>query len=160
MRRWPPRAGRRGQERRRATAANIVDALGLSAAQPNDTVAEFLAGDGINDGPKFRFPTDAAMGDGMILPATVGPCTPSRRPWTARRAAAPVHRHLPSASAYNERLGNAAYHADILAYSSARWDQEALESSALGHGLFTHALVEDSGARLTPPRAGGSTPCS
>ncbi|MFY9877529.1 MAG: hypothetical protein WAL20_18105, partial [Rhodomicrobium sp.] len=42
-----------------------------------------------------------------------------------------------SAGAYNERLGNAAYYANILAYSSARWDQEALESEVFKHGLFT-----------------------
>ena len=142
------------------TAANIVNALGLlGRAQPNDTVAVFLAGHGINDGPNYRFlSTDAAMGDGMILPATVVP-------WYAIEEAvdgAKGRRLLfidtcHSASAYNQRLGNAAYYANILAYSSARWDQEALESSALGHGLFTHALVEGLGGRggRGQDRAGG-----
>ena len=59
-----------------------------------------------------------------------------------------------SASAYNQRLGNAAYYANILAYSSARWDQEALESSALGHGLFTHALVEGLGGAADAAKSG------
>ena len=139
------------------TAANIVNALGLlSRAQPNDTVAVFLAGHGINDGPNYRFlSTDAAMGDGMILPATVVP-------WYAIEEAvdgAKGRRLLfidtcHSASAYNQRLGNAAYHANILAYSSARWDQEALESSALGHGLFTHALVEGLGGAADAAKSG------
>ena len=47
-----------------------------------------------------------------------------------------------SGNAYNQRLGNAAYHANIIAYTAARFDQEALEDTHLGHGLFTYALVE------------------
>ena len=47
-----------------------------------------------------------------------------------------------SGNAYNQRLGNAAYHANIIAYTAARFDQEALEDSTLGHGLFTYAVVE------------------
>ena len=127
------------------TAANIINALGLlSRATPNDTVAVFLAGHGMNDGPNYRFiPTDAALSHGAIKPATVVP-------WYAIEEAidgAKGRRLLfidtcHAAGAYNERLGNAAYYANILAYSSARWDQEALESSAFKHGLFTQALVE------------------
>jgi WD40 repeat protein len=127
------------------TAANIVNALGiLGRAKPNDTVAVFLAGHGINDGPNYRFvPADAAFSDGMILPASIVP-------WYAIEEAidnAKGRRLLfidtcHSAGAYNERLGNAAYYANILAYSSARWDQEAMESAQFKHGLFTQALVE------------------
>jgi uncharacterized caspase-like protein len=47
-----------------------------------------------------------------------------------------------SGNAYNPRLGNAAYHANIIAYAAARFDQEALEDESLGHGLFTYAFVE------------------
>ena len=47
-----------------------------------------------------------------------------------------------SGNAYNQRLGNAAYHANIIAYTASRFDQEALEDAALGHGLFTYAVVE------------------
>ena len=47
-----------------------------------------------------------------------------------------------SGNAYNQRLGNAAYHANIIAYTAARFDQEALEDAKLGHGLFTYAVVE------------------
>jgi uncharacterized caspase-like protein len=47
-----------------------------------------------------------------------------------------------AANAYNQRLGNAAYHANIIAYTAARFDQEALEDNNLGHGLFTYAVVE------------------
>ncbi len=127
------------------TAANIINQLGiLSGAQPNDTVAVFLAGHGLNDGPNYRFvSTDAAFANGMILPASVVP-------WYAIEEAidsAKGRRLLfidtcHSAGAYNQRLGNAAYSDNILAYSSARWDQLANESEAFGHGLFTEALVE------------------
>ncbi len=116
------------------TAANITDALGiLGGAQPNDTVAVFLAGHGFNDGPNYRFvPTDAAIANGTIRPSSVVP-------WYAIEEAvdgAKGRRLLfidtcHSAGAYNERLGNSAYYANILAYSSARRDQEALESDAL-----------------------------
>jgi uncharacterized caspase-like protein len=47
-----------------------------------------------------------------------------------------------SGNAYNQRLGNAAYHANIVAYAASRFDQEALEDARLGHGLFTYAVVE------------------
>jgi uncharacterized caspase-like protein len=47
-----------------------------------------------------------------------------------------------SGNAYNQRLGNAAYHANIIAYTAARFDQLALEDSTLGHGIFTYAVVE------------------
>ena len=33
-----------------------------------------------------------------------------------------------SGNAYNQRLGNAAYHANIVAYTAARFDQEARHS--------------------------------
>ena len=47
-----------------------------------------------------------------------------------------------SGNAYNQRLGNAAYHANIIAYTAARFDQEAMEDPKLGHGLFSYAVVE------------------
>ena len=47
-----------------------------------------------------------------------------------------------SGNAYNQKLGNAAYHANIIAYTAARFDQEAMEDTTLGHGLFTYAVVE------------------
>ena len=47
-----------------------------------------------------------------------------------------------SGNAYNQRLGNAAYHANIIAYTAARFDQTSKEDDTLGHGLFTYALLE------------------
>jgi WD40 repeat protein len=139
------------------TAANIVDALGiLGRAQPNDTVAVFLAGHGLNEGPNYRFvPTDAALADGIIRPSSVVP-------WYAIEEAidrAKGRRLLfidtcHSAGAYNERLGNAAYYANILAYSSARWDQLAWESPQFGHGFFTEAIVEGLAGKADAGKAG------
>jgi WD40 repeat protein len=139
------------------TASNILNALGIFArAQPNDTTVLFLAGHGFNDGPNYRFvSTDATVADGMILPASVVP-------WYAIEEAidrAKGRRLLfidtcHAAGAYNERLGNSAYYANILAYSSARWDQEALESDAMKHGIFTAALLEGLSGKADASKAG------
>ena len=57
-----------------------------------------------------------------------------------------------SGNAYNQKLGNAAYHANIIAYTAARFDQEAMEDATLGHGLFTYAVVRGPGrqGRVAP----------
>ena len=47
-----------------------------------------------------------------------------------------------SGNAYNQTLSNAAYHANIIAYTAARFDQTSREDDTLGHGLFTYAVVE------------------
>ncbi len=127
------------------TAANIIDAVELlRQARENDTVVLFIAGHGVNEGPSYRFlPTDATWTGGALRGSTVVP-------WQVLQEAveAAKGRRLlfvdtcHSGNAYNQRLGNAAYHANIIAYSSARFDQEALEDPALGHGLFTYAVVE------------------
>jgi WD40 repeat protein len=135
-----------GSKEDEPTAANIIDALGkLAEAQPNDTVAVFLSGHGMNEGPNYRFvPTDASvLKNGTLRPSSVVP-------WYAIEEAidgAKGRRLLfvdtcHSAGAYNDRLGNSAYYANILAYSSARWDQVAWESAQFGHGFFTEAIVE------------------
>jgi WD40 repeat protein len=134
-----------GAEADTPTAAHIVDTLSiLSDAKANDTVAVFLAGHGVNDGPNYRFvSTDAADAGGKIRASSIVP-------WYAIEEAidqAKGRRLLfidtcHSAGAYNERLGNAAYYANILVYSSARWDQVAWESPKYGHGFFTQAIVE------------------
>ena len=56
-----------------------------------------------------------------------------------------------AANAFNPRLLGDSYEANIMVYSSARGDQEALEDGSFGggHGAFTFALVEgvNGGAR-------------
>ena len=44
--------------------------------------------------------------------------------------------------------------ANILAYSSARWDQEALESDTMKHGIFTAALLEGLSGKADASKAG------
>ena len=130
------------------TAANIIDAVdSLRRAEETDTVVLFIAGHGMNDGPDYRFvPTDAEWTD----PARQSLRGSKVVPWQVLQSAmeAAKGRRLlfadtcHSGNAYNQRLGNAAYHANIVAYTAARFDQEALEDAKLGHGLFTYAVVE------------------
>jgi Caspase domain len=127
------------------TASNIIDAVELlRQAGETDTVVLFIAGHGVNDGPSYRFlPTDASWMGGALRGSTVVP-------WQVLQEAveAAKGRRLlfvdtcHAGNAYNQRLGNAAYHSNIIAYTAARFDQEALEDPALGHGLFTYAVVE------------------
>ncbi len=137
------------------TAAHILDALGLlHSARENDTVMLFVSGHGKNEGPNYRFvPTDAAWGEGEYLrPASVVPWFAFQEALTGangRRILFLDTCH--SGNAFNPRLLSDSYEANIVVYSSARADQEALENQALGggHGLFTYALVEglNGGAR-------------
>lgn len=130
------------------TKANIENALGLLAdATENDTVMVFVAGHGHNEGANYRFlPTDTAAAGGRFVPATIVP-------WYAFQEAvesAKGRRILfldtcHAGNAYNQALSNQAYHANIVVYSAARWDQSALEEPNLGgtgHGLFTYSVVE------------------
>ena len=127
------------------TANNILDAIDLlKQAKETDTVMLFIAGHGFNDGPSYRFlATDAErVGEGFRGATVV--------PWQVIQEAvesAKGRRVLfidtcHSGNAYNQKLGNASYHANIIAYTAARFDQEAMEDSTLGHGLFTYAVVE------------------
>jgi WD40 repeat protein len=127
------------------TASNILDAIDLlKQAKETDTVLLFIAGHGFNDGSNYRFlPTNAERRGDTFRGATVVP-------WQILQEAVETAKGrrilfidtCHSGNAYNQRLGNAAYHANIVAYTAARFDQEALEDSKLGHGLFTYAVVE------------------
>jgi WD40 repeat protein len=127
------------------TAANIRDALDkLRAAKETDTVVVFLAGHGANDGPNYRFlPMDAEpLGDGWRSNTAVTWYEIEETLQAARGRRLLFVDTCHAANAYNQRLGNTSYHANIIAFSSARWDQEALERADLGHGIFTYAVVE------------------
>jgi Caspase domain/WD domain, G-beta repeat len=127
------------------TAVNIIDAIDmLKQAEEADTVLVFIAGHGFNDGPDYRLvATNAEVADGVLRGSTVVP-------WQVLQSAvegAKGRRILfidtcHSGNAYNPRLGNAAYHANIIAYTAAGFDQTAKEDDNLKHGLFTYALVE------------------
>lgn len=127
------------------TAANVIDAVELlRQAEENDTVVLFIAGHGKNEGPSYRFlPTNVEWAGTSLRGSTVVP-------WQILQEAieAAKGRRLMfvdtchSGNAYNQRLGNAAYHANIIAYTAARFDQAALEDPSIGHGLFTYSVVE------------------
>jgi WD40 repeat protein len=143
------------------TANNITDAVErLRLAKETDTVVLFISGHGKNDGPDYRFlATDASWADGALRGSTVV----SWQILQGAIEAAKGRRILfidtcHSGNAYNQRLGNAAYHANIVAYTAARFDQEAMEDPSLGHGLFTYAVVEGlEGKAVVPSRGEIST---
>src|SRR4029078_8401579 len=120
-----------------------------------DTIVLFIAGHGFNDGPNYRFlPTNAEFAGGTLRGSTVVS-------WHALQEAVETAKGrrilfvdtCHSGNAYNQRLGNAASHANIVAYTAARFDQEALEDTSLGHGLFTYAVVEGlEGKAVIAPR--------
>jgi WD40 repeat protein len=127
------------------TAANISEALSaFSRTQPNDTVAVFIAGQGINEGQNYFFvPADAP-------PARNGPAPESALPWRViedaianakgRRLLFLDVNHSPGA--YNPAFGAEAYYANVVVYSAARWNQQGRDIRAFGHGVFTQALIE------------------
>jgi Caspase domain/WD domain, G-beta repeat len=127
------------------TVTNILDAIDLlKQARETDTVVLFISGHGYNDGPNYRFlPTNAEWAGGALRGATVVP-------WQVLQEAVETTRGrrimlidtCHAGNAYNQRIGNAAYHANIIAYTAARFDQLALEDAKLGHGIFTYAVVE------------------
>jgi WD40 repeat protein len=127
------------------TAANILDAIDtLKQAEETDTVVLFIAGHGINEGPNYRFlATNAERAGDALRGSTVVP-------WQILQEAVEAAKGrrilfidtCHSGNAYNQRLGNAAYHANIITYTAARFDQTAKEDDKLGHGLFTYAVVE------------------
>ena len=127
------------------TAVNILDAMDLLRdTAESDTVLLFIAGHGVNEEASYRFlPTDVERTGSSYRGRTVVS-------WQLLQEAierAKGRRILfvdtcHSGNAYNQKLGNSAYHANIITYASARFDQEALEDAQLGHGLFTYAVVE------------------
>jgi WD40 repeat protein len=125
--------------------ANILDAISLlQQAEETDTVLVFIAGHGFNDGPNYRFLATNAEWEGSTLRGS------TVVPWYALQEAVEAAKGrrilfidtCHSGNAYNQRLGNAAYHANIIAYTAARFDETAREDDNLGHGLFTYAVVE------------------
>jgi uncharacterized caspase-like protein len=108
-----------------------------------------IAGHGVNDGANYRFlPTNAEWAGSVLRGSTV-------MSWQILQEAVETAKGrrvlfvdtCHSGNAYNQRLGNSAYHANIIAYTAARFDQLANESAKLGHGLFTYAVVEGLGAK-------------
>jgi uncharacterized caspase-like protein len=141
------------------TAANILNALGmLRQTRETDTVVVFVAGHGVNEGPNYRFlPTDAAQQSAQGFQSA------SVIPWYAFQEAiesAKGRRILfldtcHAGNSYNQRLSSDSYETNVIVFSAARWDQEALERPDLGHGLFTYAVVEGIAGKAAKRDRGG-----
>src|SRR5262249_26080117 len=134
------------------TASNITDAVELlRQTDETDTVVIFIAGHGVNEGPSYRFlPTDAEWSGGALRGSKVVPWQVLQEALQSARGRRLLFVDTcHSGNAYNQRLGNAAYHENIIAYTAARFDQSALEDENLGHGLFTYAVVEGLDAKGT-----------
>jgi uncharacterized caspase-like protein len=132
------------------TANNIIDAVEpLRHTDETDTVVIFIAGHGMNEGPSYRFlPTDAEWSGGSLRGSKVVPWQVLQEALESARGRRLLFVDTcHSGNAYNQRLGNSAYHENIIAYTSARFDQRALEDRNLGHGLFTYAVVEGLGGK-------------
>jgi WD40 repeat protein len=127
------------------TRANIAAALSLlRQANSTDTVVVFLAGHGDNQGSDYFFlSADATRGeDGWESESVL-----SWRVLLDSLANSSGRRFLfvdtcRSANAFNFRLIKDAADADIIAYSATNRQQDALELATLGHGVFTHALLQ------------------
>ncbi len=133
--------GKRGEPK----AANIVDALDdLRGAEPNDTIMLFVSGHGFHEDQDYYFvPADAEFAGGRLRKSTAVPWTQFQSVLEGTNG----RRFLfldtcRSGNRYSQRLTNEAHEQNIVVYAAARWDQDALERSDLGGGLFTYALVE------------------
>ena len=129
------------------TAANINDAIDTlrQSAEDTDTVLLFIAGHGFNDGADYRFLATNAerLGSGALRGSTVVPWQTLQSAMEATKGRRVLFIDTcHSGNAYSPKLGNSAYHANIITFASARFDQEAREDAKLGHGLFTYAVAE------------------
>jgi hypothetical protein len=143
-----------GAENELPTSTNILEAIDLfKQAKETDTVVLYISGHGYNEGASYRLlATNTELIEGGLRSSTVVP-------WYALQEALEeakgrrilfvdtchsgnVYNQRLANADYSRRLGNAAYHSNIIAYTAARFDQEALEDKGLGHGLFTFAVVE------------------
>ncbi len=126
-------------------AGKIVDALDdLRGAEPNDTIMLFVSGHGFHEDQDYYFvPTDAEFAHGRLRKSTAVPWDRFQSVLEGTKG----RRFLfldtcRSGNRYSQRLTNDAYEENIVIYAAARWDQDALERSDIGGGLFTYALVE------------------
>jgi hypothetical protein len=112
------------------TAANILDAIDL-LKQAVDTIVFFIAVLGNNDGPNYPFlPTNAEWTGDALRGSTVVPwqiLQEAVETAKGRRIMFVDASH--SGNAYNQHLGDAAYHANIIVYTAGRFDQEAMAPS-------------------------------
>lgn len=127
------------------TAENIKRALKLfEKAGPQDTVVLFLAGHGINDGADYLFlPTDAETVDEKWKPDSVVNWRVLQHALqTTRGRRIMLVDTCYAGNAFNERLIKDAADASIVIFAATDADTLAQERLGLGHGVFTHAMLE------------------
>lgn len=127
------------------TAENIRAALSqLKRAGPRDTVVIFLAGHGVNDGADYLFlPTDAAFKNTEWQRKSVVDWTLLQeilQNTQGRRVMLVDTCH--SGNAFNARLVKDAADASINVFAATDADTLAQEQTSLGHGVFTHAVLQ------------------
>ncbi|MDH3743302.1 MAG: caspase family protein, partial [Hyphomicrobiales bacterium] len=135
-------------ERIAPTAANITTALKLLAqVRSDDTVIVFLAGHGINDGADYLFlPRDARQSGGRWDPKTVINWRKLQDALAATKGRrVMVIDTCHAGNAFNPRLIKDADDANITILAATDADTLAEERAALGHGVFTHALLKGLG---------------
>jgi WD40 repeat protein len=130
------------------TAANIEKAMAeLRSAGPRDTIVVFLAGHGVNDGADYLFlPTDAALEGKRWRTQTVlrwQSLQETLQSTRGRRIMLVDTCH--AGNAFNARLVKDAADASIVVMTATDADTLAEERSALGHGVFTYAMLQGLG---------------
>ncbi len=131
-------------------AVNVDASLdALRQAGPDDTVVLFLAGHGVNDGADYLFlPSDARFDKGKWQSKTVVK-------WEALQELIEKSRGrrimlvdtCHAGNAFNPRLIKDAADASIVVVAATDAETLALERPELGHGVFTHALLEALGGK-------------
>jgi hypothetical protein len=130
---------------REPTRENIENAMLLfRKAEPQDTVALFLAGHGAYDGPNYVFlPQDTGSDGTHFLPASVVRWHVFQDALqTARGRRLMFVDTCHAGGAYNNRLVKDAHDAEIVVFSATDSQTLAQERGELGHGAFTFALTQ------------------
>lgn len=128
------------------TATNIRAALKrLSGAGPRDTVLLFLAGHGLNEGADYLYlAMDAALdGQGKLDPNTVISWRDLQHAIESTRGQRILLLDTCYAgNAYNARLIKDAADDQVVVLAATDAETLAHEKPALGHGVFTYALLQ------------------
>lgn len=129
------------------TASNITTRIRdmLAASKPEDTTILFVAGHGVNIREDYFFvPTDAAMSQGnewrndSLVRWDVFAAALEQTEGTRMLFIDTCH----AANAYNAKLEKQAGDARIVVFSATKPNSVSAELSEVGHGVFTHALLE------------------
>jgi WD40 repeat protein len=130
------------------TSANIINALSvLKQSTENDSVIVFLSGHGANEEIKGRknylfLPTDARRNQGGWVDSTVFDWALLERSLSnasGRRVLFVDTCH--AANSYSAQILKNAADDNVVVFTAADREAEAQEQGALGHGVFTYAIL-------------------